>query len=171
MNGSGEGVAYGGEVAARLGSQWSESSNSLASISHHRPPSPSATFNLTPTPFSSSIHGGSSDSSDFCATGLLSSPKFRGPSCASGHSTSWPSWLCFGAQRSFSMQTSAHSGHTHLCNVQNLVFGLCLGAHRKLARLARERFLDRALIHSTKMASWPGWPELKPRLVARITPV
>ena len=144
-----------------MGSQWSESSNSLAPTSHHRPPSPSATFNLTPTPFSSSIHGGSADSSDCCATGLLSSPKFRGPSCASGHSTSWPSWLCFGAQRSFSRQTSAHAGHTHLCNAQNLVFWLCLGAHRKLARLARERFLDCAPIHSAKMASWSGLARIK----------
>ena len=86
---------------------------------------------------------------------------FAGQACASGHSTSWPSWLCFGAQRSFSRQTCALSGHTHLCNVQNLVFGLCLGAHRKLARLARERFLDCAPIHSAKMASWSGLARIK----------
>ena len=150
-----------------MGSQWSKSSNSFASISHYRPPSPSATFNLTPTPFSSSIHGGSADSSDCCATGLLSSPKFRGPSCASGHSTSWPSWLCFGAQRSFSRKTSAHAGHTHLCNAQNLVFWLCLGAHRKLARLARERFLTVPSYIQQKWPVGPGWPELKLGLVTR----
>ena len=140
---------------------WQERSNSLPPTSHHQPPNPIPTFTLKPTPVSTSIHGGSSASLHLCAKGLLSSPKFRGVSCASGQSTSWPSWLCFGAQRFFSKQTSAHAGHTHLCNAQNLVFWLCLGEHRKLARLARERFLECALIHSAKMASWPRLARIK----------
>ena len=92
---------------------------------------------------------------------LLSSLKFRGPTCASGHSASLASWLCFEAQRSFSIQTSARSGHTHFYNVQKLVFWLCLETYCKLARLAREGFLGCALIHWAKMAGWPGLARIK----------
>ena len=139
----------------------------------HWLPTLTATPTPIPTPFSTSVHGGSAASSRSCATVLLSSSKMRGPIGASRHTL----------VRKISRANLCLEAHAQSCAGQPVPRGTrwssnfagqsvprgtrlkisranaCLEAHARFwhGKLSRERFLVCALVHSAKTRGWPGW--------------
>ena len=169
-----KGVGVRLKVALWLGGRWWEVGAGEFELSLHWRPNLAATTTPILNPFSTSVHGGCAASSCCCAKGVLSSPKFRGPICASMHTLVREICGPICASRHTpkisraSLCLEAHAGplisRAKLClevhaskfrgpscsSRHTLVFGTT-----KLAWLVWERF---ALIHSAKMARWHGWP-------------